>query len=74
MNITKWLGCLTQAAQLTRAVGTMNLTKMLEQLAKFSDIAEVRDIEELPIFLTDGDPKVRERAEERLKELKDEHS
>lgn len=47
---------------------------MLEQLAKLSDISDIKNIEKLPIFLTDSDPKVRERAEDRLKELENERA
>lgn len=47
----------------------MQMMKWIEQAARLSDVAEVKHAEELPTFLTDNDPEVRERASERLKEL-----
>jgi len=44
------------------------------QAAKLSDIEEITSIGELPPFLADDDPKVRERAEERFAQLKEEQN
>lgn len=52
----------------------MRMHQWVEQAAKLSDIEEITSVGELPPFLVDDDPKVRERAEERFEQLKEEQS
>lgn len=47
----------------------MRMNAWIEQIAKIADIEEAIKISELPMFLTDNDSKIRERAAKRLKEL-----